>query len=150
MVRFNKEAKDSYMEFATSPQAVWAGNFRDLSASVTRMATLADAGRINDQNASEEIKRLQRLWSYAQESGETNELDLHDYLDTEQLAQLDLFDAVQLQAVLAVCLRSKNMSEAGRKLFAASRSNKANPNDADRLKKYLNKFGLHWDGLRER
>lgn len=148
MVRFNKEAKDSYMEFATSAQAVWAGNFRDLSASVTRMATLADAGRINDKNAGEEIKRLQRLWSHAHEGdGGSHELDLHDYLDAEQVAHLDLFDAVQLQAVLAVCLRSKNMSEAGRKLFAVSRSAKANPNDADRLKKYLIKFGLQWDAL---
>ncbi|MCH8620230.1 RNA repair transcriptional activator RtcR [Undibacterium sp. TS12] len=147
MVRFNKEAKDSYMEFATSAQAVWAGNFRDLSASVTRMATLADAGRINDQNASDEITRLQRLWSHAHESSGTHDVDLHDYFDAEQVAQLDLFDEVQLRAVLAVCLRSKNLSEAGRKLFAVSRSSKTNPNDADRLKKYLGRFGLSWDSL---
>ncbi|MBI3230631.1 MAG: sigma 54-interacting transcriptional regulator, partial [Burkholderiales bacterium] len=45
-VRFNKEARERYMQFATSSAAIWAGNFRDLSASVTRMATLAEAGRI--------------------------------------------------------------------------------------------------------
>jgi transcriptional regulatory protein RtcR len=39
------------------------------------------------------------------------------------------------------------MSDAGRKLFAASRSAKEKPNDADRLKKYLAKFGLNWERL---
>jgi len=37
------------------------------------------------------------------------------------------------------------MSDAGRKLFAASRLEKAKPNDADRLKKYLARFGLDWE-----
>ncbi|MFX6011343.1 sigma 54-dependent transcriptional regulator, partial [Acinetobacter baumannii] len=64
-----------------------------------------------------------------------------------QVAQLDLFDAVQLKAVVAVCLRSNSLSDAGRKLFAASRGNKIKPNDADRLKKYLHKFELQWDDL---
>ena len=41
MVRFNKEARDRYMRFAMSQEARWTGNFRDLSASITRMATLA-------------------------------------------------------------------------------------------------------------
>jgi transcriptional regulatory protein RtcR len=39
-----KEARERYMRYAASPQAAWRGNFRDLSASVTRMATLAEAG----------------------------------------------------------------------------------------------------------
>lgn len=44
-VRFNTEARRAWLAFATSPQATWRGNFRELSASVTRMATLplADA-----------------------------------------------------------------------------------------------------------
>ncbi|MFZ6758583.1 RNA repair transcriptional activator RtcR [Undibacterium sp. Ji50W] len=150
MVRFNKEARDRYMAFATSAQAIWTGNFRDLSASVTRMATLADAGRINDHIVEDEIKRLQRLWSHAgNKDGIASEIDLHTYLDTQQISALDLFDTVQLKAVLGICLHSKSLSEAGRKLFAASRSTKANPNDADRLKKYLHKFGLSWATLNQ-
>ncbi len=54
-IRFNKEAKEHYLRFATSPTAVWAGNFRELSASVTRMATLADGGRITLAVVDEEI-----------------------------------------------------------------------------------------------
>jgi transcriptional regulatory protein RtcR len=36
------------------------------------------------------------------------------------------------------------MSAAGRTLFAASRAKKRSANDADRLRKYLDRFGLGW------
>ena len=45
-VAFNREARERYLRFAASPEAAWSGNFRDLGASVMRMATLAHAGRI--------------------------------------------------------------------------------------------------------
>lgn len=146
MVRFNIEARESYLRFASSPTARWTGNFRDLSASVMRMATLAESGRITIDIANQEITRLQRLWSHYQEDVSNGEIELEHYLG-EQAAQLDLFDSAQLKAVLAVCVRSRTLSEAGRKLFAVSRSQKARPNDADRLKKYLAKFGLDWEGI---
>ena len=47
----------------------------------------------------------------------------------------------------AEAVESFDLFDAGRVLFAASRSNKAKPNDADRLKKYLAKFDLSWDGV---
>lgn len=148
MVRFNKEARNHYMNFAMSAEALWMGNFRDLSASIIRMATLADAGRITDAIVSDEVSRLRRLWQYyLQPSVARSELDLKDYLDQSALTKMDLFDAMQLKAVLGVCRQSKSMSDAGRKLFAASRDAKAKPNDADRLKKYLTKFGLTWEML---
>ena len=59
--------------------------------------------------------------------------------------QLDLFDRLQLQAVIEVCQTSNNLSDAGRKLFDQSRQQKAVINDADRLRKYLHKFGLNWE-----
>jgi len=36
------------------------------------------------------------------------------------------------------------LSEAGRASFAASRARRACANDADRLRKYLARFGLEW------
>lgn len=148
MVRFNKEARDQYMRFAMSSDALWAGNFRDLSASITRMATLADSGRINDSIVADEVTRLRRLWHHhMQPLPDADEVDLADILGASDAEQLDLFDAMQLKAVIGICHRSKSMSDAGRKLFAASRSTKAKPNDADRLKKYLAKFGLSWEKL---
>jgi transcriptional regulatory protein RtcR len=147
MVRFNKEARDHYMRFAMSPEALWIGNFRDLSASVTRMATLADSGRITDAIVSGEAARLKKLWHPYSESPGQSDVNLEDLLEQSDLEALDLFDAMQLKSVIEVCRRSKSMSDAGRKLFAASRSAKTKPNDADRLKKYLAKFGLSWESL---
>ncbi len=148
MVRFNKEARDRYMRFATAPDAIWVGNFRDLSASVTRMATLADAGRITDTIVVDETRRLQRLWHYhAVPQARERDLDLQQVLDSAEIEQMDLFDAMQLNAVMNICRQSRSISDAGRKLYAASRSGKAKPNDADRLKKYLARFDLDWEKI---
>jgi transcriptional regulatory protein RtcR len=112
------------------------------------MATLADAGRITAAIVSDETRRLKRLWHhYATPSTEADGIDLEEVLGRDQIAQMDLFDVMQLKAVIEICRRSKSMSDAGRKLFAASRSAKEKPNDADRLKKYLAKFGLNWERL---
>jgi transcriptional regulatory protein RtcR len=154
MVRFNKEARDRYMRFAMSAQARWSGNFRDLSASMTRMATLAEAGRITGEIVDAEALRLARLWEPAvarpadgSQAGDGDAVDLDALLGEAAAAQLDRFDALQLQAVVRVCRASKSLSEAGRSLFAVSRQAKRQPNDADRLKKYLARFGLAWDAL---
>lgn len=143
MVRFNKEARDQYMRFARSTGALWTGNFRDLSASVMRMATLAVAGRITDMVVSDELARLKRLW-HRQAQTDSEDVKLDELLGHEKI---DFFDAVQLRAVIRVCRQSKSLSDAGRKLFAVSRDSKAKPNDTDRLKKYLTKFGLAWDAV---
>jgi transcriptional regulatory protein RtcR len=47
-VHFNRDARERYMHFAMSPEALCADNFRDLSASVARMVTLAEAGGVTD------------------------------------------------------------------------------------------------------
>jgi transcriptional regulatory protein RtcR len=145
MVRFNREARERYMRFAMSPQARWTGNFRDLSASVTRMATLAEAGGISDAIVDSETARLQRLWRHEASAPVRGEVDLADLMGAQRAAQLDLFDAMQLAAVIAVCRASKTLSDAGRKLYGVSRSAKSKPNDADRLKKYLARFQLAWE-----
>lgn len=147
MVRFNKEARERYMRFAVSPEAIWKGNFRDLSASITRMATLADAGRVTDTVVSDEILRLKKLWRHYEQNDTLDGIELSKVLAPEELDKLDLFDAMQLKSVLGVCKGSKSISDAGRKLYAASRSVKEKPNDSDRLKKYLAKFGLSWNTL---
>ena len=146
-VRFNKEARERYMRFAMSSDAAWTGNFRDLSASVTRMATLADAGGISEAIVGAETARLQQLWRHHQRGPVSEEIDLATLLGADAAAQLDLFDAMQLRAVISVCRQSRSLSDAGRKLYDVSRAAKAKPNDADRLKKYLARFGLDWNQL---
>ncbi len=148
MVRMNKEARVRFMQFATSPAAVWAGNFRDLSASVTRMATLAETGGINVAIVEQEVARLQRLWQHHGKPARVDgQIALSAVMSAEHLAQIDQFDALQLEAVISVCRVSKSLSDAGRKLFDVSRAAKAKPNDADRLKKYLARFGLDWETI---
>lgn len=61
-VRFNAEARREYQRFATSPVAVWNGNFRELSASIMRMATLAEGGKITVEVVKDEIDRLRHAW----------------------------------------------------------------------------------------
>ena len=69
-------------------------------------------------------------------------------LPATQLKNLDRFDRVQLEDVLAVCRQSATLSDAGRVLFAASRRSKKTPNDADRLRKYLARFDLTWQDIK--
>lgn len=141
-VRFQAEAKRAYLKFATSPAARWLGNFRELSASITRMATLAEAGRITEAGVAEELGRLRSAWS--DQPADT----LADLLG-ERAATLDLFDRLQLQAVVQVCRQASSLSDAGRRLFDVSREDKAKANDADRLRKYLARFGLDWRQIKD-
>jgi transcriptional regulatory protein RtcR len=106
------------------------------------MATLAEAGRITAGIVEEEVERLRTSWNVSSE-GETGNL-LGRLLDSEQLEKLDLFDRLQLEAVVKVCAESRSISDAGRKLFSASRGKKTTTNDADRLRKYLSRFELEW------
>jgi len=140
MIRFNKEARQHYLGYATHPEARWQGNFRELSASITRMATLADGGRIRVEEVEEELARLRGQWADETPSGD----GLETLLSAEALARIDRFDRVQLAEVVRVCRAAASLSEAGRILFAASREKKRMANDADRLRKYLAKFGLEW------
>lgn len=71
--------------------------------------------------------------------------DLGDVFDAQRLTEIDPFDRAQLIEVIRVCRSSRNMSEAGRKLFASSRQAKSSSNDSDRLRKYLLRFGLTWE-----
>jgi transcriptional regulatory protein RtcR len=144
-VRFNAEAKALYLRFAQSPEAVWAGNFRDLSASVTRLATLADGGRIGTALVEAELQRLRWHWQHAgADAGTTGTGRLEALIGEKAFEAMDLFDRLQLEAVLRVCRESRTLSDAGRKLFHRSREQRSVVNDADRLRKYLHKHGLSW------
>lgn len=194
--RFEPEARQIYEAFAMSSEASWQGNFRDLTASMTRLTTLADSKVIRLTDVQAEIKRLSHIWALpeAQNSQHKNSLSnlntpsdlshsnpsnnlnhssslnhqdsnvihshlgtsrldpanlslLAQYLSQETLADLDPFDAVQLSYVIEVCKSHKNQATAGRYLFAQSREKLKNPNDSDRLRKYLLKFGLKFDDL---
>ncbi len=145
----NKEARKAFLDFAEAPDTLWRGNFRDLNAAVTRMATLAPRGRIRIEEVSEEILRLRESW-YRPEIGDGRKDDndeCGDLLDPALLETLDEFDRVQLVYVAGVCRRRRTLSDAGRQIFNVSRNKRSVTNDADRLKKYLGKFGLRFEDI---
>ncbi len=141
-VRFNLEARRRYLAFASGGEAQWRGNFRELGASVTRMATLSTAGRINEANVAEEIDRLRSTW------GDVGSGDTVAELLGDRANELDLFDRHQLAFVIATCRRCASLSEAGRQLYAISRQGKKSANDADRLRKYLARFELSFEAVK--
>ena len=144
-VSMSREARSAFLKWAQSPDAKWTANFRDLNAAVVRMATLAAAGRISESDVRQECERLKRLWQPQETKDHSISEDaLEQVLSIEKIEQLDLFDRVQLAAVLTVCRECRSMAEAGRRLFAISRQSRTSHNDSDRLKKYLTRFGLGW------
>ena len=172
--RFEPSARRLYEDFATSSEATWQGNFRDLTASMIRLTTLADSKVIRTTDVRSEIERLTELWQLptgtinhsnnllSQNSLSKDEpkimLDsglieqgshtiLSQYVDEEILASIDPFEAVQLAYVIRICIQHKNQAIAGRYLYANSRDKLKNPNDSDRLRKYLMKFDLRFDEL---
>lgn len=140
----SREARERYLSFARSPAALWSGNFRDFGASLRRMATLCEGGRISVAEVDDEIERLRGQWrSEPRAQDEAAEDDLLErVLDEGRLAALDRFDRVQLEEVVRVCRTARSLSEAGRVLFAASRAARTSTNDADRVRKYLARYGL--------
>ena len=144
-VSLTREARNRFLKWAEA--AAWNGNFRDLSAAVTRMSTLAVNGRIGSVEVSEEITRLETVWGSSRQNSEDNFLT--KCLEREEIDNLDLFDKVQLAKVVEVCTQSDSMAEAGRTLFSKSRASKTSTNDSDRIRKYLARFGLTWRQIRD-
>ncbi|MGD9917402.1 MAG: RNA repair transcriptional activator RtcR [Paenirhodobacter sp.] len=140
-VGFNTDAQGMFLRFAADPATPWPGNFRDFAGSVRRLCTLAPRGRITRAMVAEEIEGLRRLWR-----GMAPDADaglLADLLGA-QAEEVDPFDRVQLAEVIRVCRSAPSLSAAGRQLFAVSRAQRSSVNDADRLRKYLQRFGLDW------
>ncbi|MEO1717539.1 MAG: RNA repair transcriptional activator RtcR [Planctomycetota bacterium] len=151
LTRFSREARAAFLRFATGPDGRWPGNFRDLGAALTRMATLAPGGRISQDVVAGEIDRLIRSWSGGGLGDAGNGgVRVSTLLGAAAANDLDLFDRVQLEAVLEVCSRSRTMSDAGRELFAASRARRSSTNDSDRIRKYLARYGLTWNDVTKR
>jgi transcriptional regulatory protein RtcR len=146
-VGFSREAQTKFLKFAGSRAAQWRGNFRDLNAAVTRMATLAPGGRISLEVVEEEMARLRAQWT-TQPAHPEEDL-LGQLIGDERASEIDHFDRLQLTSVIEVCRQAPTLSEAGRKLFGASRGRKTTVNDADRLRKYLARFGLEWRQLKD-
>lgn len=145
VISFNQDAYNHYINFSKSQSAVWRGNFRDLNASITRMATFADNGRITLDITKSEIIRLNNLWSSTLPP--KSKSLLNTLLPKHNIENMDLFDRMQLEQVIGICKQHNSASKAGRALFEHSRIQRKSVNDADRLRKYLAKYNLDWQSI---
>ena len=145
-IHFNKSAKDLYLHFGRSDQALWSANFRDLNSSITRMGTLADGGRISINEVTDEIERLKTKWDI---SSDSNHNKIKSLLPPEKFETLDNYDLGVLSVIIETCIKSKSMADAGRKLFNVSRKAKASSNDSHRIKQILDKHELTFEQIKE-
>jgi transcriptional regulatory protein RtcR len=145
-VTINDKARENYLKFAKSEEATWNNNFRDLKSSVTRMAAYAKNGRITQAVVDEEIQCLRNRWRGVEPHLERFPLASR-IVGEDNLEKLDLFDLVQMEAVLEVCRNSSTRAEAGRKLFNNSRQQKSSKNDTTRLNNYLARNELDWESI---
>ncbi len=141
-LRFRGPAKRKYLELATAGQSSWEYSLEDLHRSISRLAIESPDEGISTEMVKQEFERLNDEWAL-----QTCEEDILQIVPEEMRYQLDLFQKTQLMEVIRICVRSRSLSEAGRRLFASSRSRKKSVNDADRLRKYLQRFGLEWKNL---
>lgn len=144
-VSFNQAARAQYVRFAHAPEALWRANFRDLNSSMTRMATLAKGGRINEDLVQQEIERLRYDWANFQTKNTHPHEDLLTLCSPEVIASLDHIERMQLIEVLRVCRASKSLADAGRTLFNVSRTQRTSQNDSHRLRIYLQKYSLTFE-----
>jgi transcriptional regulatory protein RtcR len=147
-VTMNSEARARFLGFAA--HWPWSGNFRDFNAAVMRMATLAAGGRITPEDVEHEIARLEEQEVTPERPAGGASPLLVQTLGADRVERLDRFDRVQLEDVLAVCSAAPSLSAAGRELFASSRSERRSVNDADRLRKYLARFGVEFKDAKGR
>lgn len=164
----NSSARKRFLAFAVSPEAVWSTNFRDFSGAIRRMATLSEGGRITLRDVEEEIIRLRDKWtcelaavSNSQDktaipasSGEyaTSAVSqLRSLLTAEEMEELEPLELAQLIEALRVCAISRTMAEAGRRLFKPANARHVNSsiNYSDRMRKYLHRYRLNWDEIRD-
>ena len=143
-VSFSAEARKAFLGFATSREALWPANFRDLNGSIARMAILADGNRIGTEDVGKEVARLQAEWKADPEGefpkrgrwaprqdGEAAH-EIADLIGEQASTALDLFDRVQLEEVISTCRSSSSLADAGRRLFSESRKQRRQVNDSDR------------------
>lgn len=139
-ISMTSEARTRFLSYART--APWLGNFRDLATAVTRMATLADRGRISEEDVIFECEQLNSGGVVAAAPASRVALVLGN-------RPLDRFDRAQLEEVLQVIAVTDSMAEAGRLLYAESRAQKSNPNDSDRVRKFLARFELDYATVKQ-
>lgn len=161
-VRMTAEARELFLRRARL--VPWPGNFRDFAATLTRMATLCDAGLLTPADVEQEMASGPALppVDFAGQTGRPVALGAPTQADhsqnripvfCEELAQaqeLDAMQRAQLGVLLHAVAQSESMAQAGRVLFATPSAGAPQTNLSDRVKKTLARFGLTFAQARQR
>ena len=131
------------------PRPRWSGNFRDFERGG---AAHGDAGRRAGASPARRWTRRSRGCARSgraapAQRGECAADPVAQVLGAERRRSWTASIGCSSRRCCAVCRQARSLSEAGRALFAQSRARKQSTNDADRLRKYLARFGLSWDDV---
>lgn len=155
-IRFNNQAKQNYLRFSNSENALWNRNFRDLTSSIKRMITLSEDGFITSEIVNDEISRLKRSWAIESDNSISKLEDEDRYSDYiseayigKEIDNISLIDLMVLEKTISVCISSKNASEAAKKLYGNKEGISLSQNPSGRLNKFLSKYGLSYKQLKK-
>ena len=139
LVRFSKEAREHFLTFAT--KASWPSNFRDLSASIRRMAVLSQKNGIIDiDTVNSEICRLSSRWEIGVENvhSEIDQQEIKDLVtNPETFASMTPLEKYEISWVIKTVRKEKTLKSAADKLFAGKQ------NTTDRLRKKLLRYDIN-------
>lgn len=163
LVSFSADAHRYYLDFAMV--APWHGNFRDLRASIERMATLAPGGRIDLSCVEREIARLNASWAGLSPKA-SDAVERHAPTKSAGAAEtagpvdaalapaeavravlgdaadeLNYLETLNLRAVLGQVLAAESAADVARRLYFTPGKHQ-NRNYSDLGKKALAKYGL--------
>lgn len=149
-VRFNTESRKAYLDFSVSKDAIWKRNFRDLSSSVIRMATLCENHIIDLETVKEEIELLSESWGL-KDKGIVSSFPLSkrflslasEFTIDDSYKLMSNIDLMTLETTLDVCLKSASAKEAASKLYSNVDGDEVSTNPSSRLNNYL-KRTLGW------
>ena len=139
-VTFGPAARQRFLRFARSGDGHWRANYRDLQFAVERLAARASDGLITASMVDAERDILREEWQGLQSGTEMEPVG--PALPNDLLGKLCLSDRIGLEHALGIIRRSRNLAEAGRRLFEPPDGSAPLRNPSDRVIKYLRSFGL--------
>ena len=171
-LEFSNDALKRFVEYAESDTTEWKGNFREFNSMIFRMATLADGLQITVDDVEREIKYAEAEQQIADKADDapaastTQETNISTQpanewasvraLDYSPLKKLipDIFEDIEpvelvhLMYVVAVCRESRSLTDANMAL-RTTRNGKSPKGAPSQLSKYLGKFSLTFDKIRD-
>lgn len=140
-VKFTPAARKVFLDFATSVDAVWKRNFRDLRSALIRMATLSESGVITEVVVEQEVTRLTQQWQGVKVQSATQ-------VPAQFKTTLPYIDYQTLCAVVEVCGRCARLTDAAKILYQNGDGEINGTNPASRLKNYLAKMSLSFETIK--